>query len=124
MEQLGMGTTTCILNMSDLFYAICILLLIAILSALLTYCDCSCDSDLSSWLSKKVKWLFKKQNVVKETLLVLYTAQMSLMLSAIIELTSPPEHLNAYDRLSQVLSIAIVAVYFALMFGVVPWILY
>ena len=123
IEQLGMGTTTCILNMSDLFYAVCVLLLVAILSVLLTCSNCKCESVVLNWLSVKIKWLFKKQNIVKETLLVLYTAQMSLLLSAVIELTSPPEHMNAYDRLSQLLSIAIVVVYLALMCGVVPWIL-
>ena len=119
-----MGTTTCILNMSDLFYAICILLLIATLSVLITNCRCMYESDTLNWLSTKIRWLIKKHRVVKETLLVLYTAQMSLTLSAVIELTSPPEQKNAYDRISQLLSVTIVLVYLTLTCGIVPWILY
>ena len=42
MDQIGMGTSNCILNMSDLFYAVSILLIITLIGLLLKLCKCKC----------------------------------------------------------------------------------
>ena len=61
-------------------------------------------------------------NLAKEIIVVLYTAQMALMLSSLISAASSHEVNSGYDILSEAVSYSILGTYFLFICIVLPYI--
>ena len=124
IEQARFETRICILNAGDIFYILIIYVSCIPISFLLTLSRCKYTS--SFWLkhlTAVVRKAFSRKTLVAKGLELLYTTQMILVLSAYINVKSPPSNPGTTDQISFVFAMVILFTYGCFILLVVPYIL-
>lgn len=120
-----MDTRTCVLNLSDIFYILIILVVSFPIGFLINSIKSNCcNNGALFWIFEKLKFITAFKSQVAKFLELFITAKLMFLLCALVNLLAPPAERNGFDDFSYILSVLLLVSQVIFICGVIPYVLY